>query len=257
MRRHALPLLLTLLLTLANCSSGPAELPAAAPAEAGAGVLMRNGQAIQVGTFAIDRALVVSPDGAVKETRRLTATDQFAAYWRGQVDAIQEAARRGWSLDTRDEGVQMVIVMAKDYETFAEFNRETGGELEVVEHPLFQKVVFKQSMVFDPAVLARELPPPQGSAGEEWTRFLAGQVRWTQQVTMPSRVTSHNMDGVSGNTVTWARAAGKIPGQADLTAESRVYRTLPLAIALGVGLLLVGGPLAIRLTRRWWDQEAE
>lgn len=264
MRRHALRLfallpLLALILALAGCASRSAApaLPAAAPAEPGAGVLVRDGKPVQVGTFNIDRALVIAGDGAVAETRRLTATDQFAEYWRSQIAAMRGALRRGWVLQAQDEGGRVVITMSRTYGSFEEFNRETGGQIEVVEHPLFQKVIFKQSMVYDPDVLATEVPAPGGVAREEWVKFLGTQVRWSQRVTLPGRVTSHNMDAASGNTVEWARTAGSLAGQTDFTAETRVFRTVPLALTGTAALLLIGGPIAVRLTRRWWDPDRE
>lgn len=259
MRQTTQMWIMALLLLLASCSRGGtgAELPVPAPAEAGAGVVLRDGQPVQVGTFNIERSLVVGDDGAVREVRRLTATDLFAAYWRSQLDAIRQAARREWTLEARDEGGQVVITMTRDYASYEEFNLDTGGRIEVVEHPLFQKVVFRQSLAFDPGALARDLPPPRGINPEEWAKFLAGQVRWSQTVTLPGPITSHNMDVANGNTVTWARSVGKIPGQANLTAETRVFRKGPMAVTAVLALLLIGGPLAVRLTRRWWDAEAE
>ncbi len=259
MRRYTLLLLLSSVLWLTGCSSGPADsgFPAPAAPEPGAGVLLRDGTSVRIGTFNLERAVVVVGEGSIAETRRFTATDQFAAYWREQLDNIRLAARQGWQLEARDEGNQMVITMTREYSSVAEFNQETGGSIEVIEHPLFRKMIFKQSLVFDPQALASELPAPEGVTEEEWTTFLAGQVRWSQQVTLPSRITSHNMDAAQGNTVQWARSAGKIKRQADLVAETRVYRPLPMAFAGLLGVLLIGGPIAVRATRRWWDAERE
>ncbi|BDG60676.1 hypothetical protein [Caldinitratiruptor microaerophilus] len=201
------------------------------------------------------RRVVITGRGEVEETRELVASGTLARLWRDGADAVSAVERFGWKLDRREEGDTVALILRRRYRSVAEFNRGSDGTIRVTRHPLYDLVEYREEIGgLDLDDLMERLPRPLESEARPWVMRVAGSVRLEREITVPGRVIRSTLGEVSGTTVRWAAAAAELgSGPEALVVEARSLRALPAAIAGAAVVLIVGGTLVVRLTRRWWD----
>lgn len=229
----------------------PEAATAAAPGTGGV-------SAPETGTLRIARRVVIRPDGQVEETRELVATGLLSRLWREEAGAIRRVERFGWRLEAAEANGAYTLRLHRRFADAEEFNREHAGSIQVVRHLLYDEIEFRDELgILDKGMLQRMLPQPLGVDSVEWVEAVTRSVRLEREVTLPGRVTRSSAGTVDGRTVRWSAVLGELgPGPVSLVAGGRSYRRLPVLLLGGAVVFIVGGTVAVVLTRRWWDTEA-
>lgn len=238
--RRRLLVLLALALTALNSAAPVFAVPAEAPA------------------LRVVRRVVITGRGEVEETRELVASGTLARLWRETADAVSGVERFGWRLERQEERDTVALTLRRQFRSFAEFNRQRAGTIRVTRHPLYDQVEYREEVGgLDLDALMQRLPRPLESEARPWVTRVAGSVRLEREIILPGRVIRSTLGEVSGPTVRWAGSAADLGSEpATLVVEARSLRPLPVAIAAAAVVLIVGGTVAVRLTRRWWDTPA-
>lgn len=235
---------LTLVIAAVALALGPGGAAAAAPAAT-------------PGALTIGREIDVGRDRTVREVRTLRAEGDLAALWRAEVARLPEGVRQGWTLETRDEGGAFVVIMTRQYRNLEEFNSlQPFAHVEVISHPLYETFVYTQLVPPFNAAFVEGVPVPPGMTREQWLDFLKRGVQVHQEIRLPGRIESHNLDQAEDGTLRWVRPAGDLAQPVELKAQARTFKTGAMVVAGAAAVLLIGGPIAVVLTRRWWDPDA-
>lgn len=254
-------LLALCLLVVAGCGSGP-KTAAPVAAEAGAGkdpAMLTSGKfSMRYGTLHIGREIVVYADGRILDRRETVATDEFAKTYR----QMRDVSPQGWKVTRKDEDGKVVITLEREYPSIKEFNADKQdqreGTVEEVSSLLFHKVSFQATVQgYGKDAVARAFGGHPQATAEDWVSFLERAVTYGVKVTLPERITRASEGALvdPGTTLEWKRAMGDIGANSvRLVVESKKWGWGAWAAGGGL-LLLAGGPLLIRATRKYWDPE--